>query len=246
MNKYQADLHIHSVLSPCGDLDMSPTRIIFEARKKNIDVIGITDHNSTLHCRLMMELGKKNGIFILPGVEITTKEEIHCLAFFENIEITDEFQEFLDNQLPFVEVKKNLFGDQLVVDENETIVKEVDGLLVTGLNADIYTVSDEVKRLGGIFIPAHIDRPYNSVLSQLGFIPPDLKFDALEVSAKTQVSAFRKEHPEFEQFTLITNSDSHHPELIGRAITTFKIEELSFIEIGMALQNVNHRKTYVA
>jgi PHP family Zn ribbon phosphoesterase len=242
MNKYRADLHIHSVLSPCGDLDMSPTRIIGEALKRNIDILGISDHNSTLHCRLMMELGKEAGIFILPGVEINTKEEIHCLAFFENADITDEFQEFLNQKLPFVQNKKELFGEQLVVDRNESIIKEIDGLLVTGLEADIYCVVSEVRRLGGIFIPAHIDRPYNSLLSQLGFIPSDLDFDTLEVSARIPVSAFRKSHPELDQFTLITNSDAHHPDLLGRATTNFRIEEPSYKEILMALRNEQHRK----
>jgi PHP family Zn ribbon phosphoesterase len=242
MRKFRADLHIHSVLSPCGDLDMSPVRIIKEALKKNIDILGITDHNSTLHCRLMMELGKENGIFILPGVEINTKEEIHCLAFFENADVTDEFQIFLDEHLPFVPNKKELFGQQLVVDRDESIITEVESLLVSGLNADIYKVSNEVKRLGGIFIPAHIDRPYNSILSQLGFVPPDLVFDALEVSARTHISSFRVLHPEFNETTLITNSDAHHPDFIGRATTNFRIEELLYKEIKMAIKNVDHRK----
>jgi PHP family Zn ribbon phosphoesterase len=223
---------------------MSPTRIIHEARKKNIDILGITDHNSTLHCRLMMELGKEEGIFILPGVEINTKEEIHCLAFFENIDLVDEFQIFLNEQLTFVPNQKDLFGQQLVVDRNEAIMHEIDILLITGLNADIYSVVNEVKRLGGIFIPAHIDRPYNSILSQLGFIPPDLQFDALEVSARNKVSAFRIQHPEFADITLITNSDAHHPDFLGRATTNFRIEELSFKEIKMALRNELLRKTF--
>jgi PHP family Zn ribbon phosphoesterase len=242
MKKFRADLHVHSVLSPCGDLDMSPTRIILEARKKNIDILGISDHNSTYHCRLMMELGKEAGIFILPGVEINTQEEIHCLAFFENADLTDIFQIFLDEHLPYVPNKKELFGEQLIVDRNESIIGEIDSLLVSGLEADIYSVEKEIKRLGGIFIPAHIDRPYNSILSQLGFLPPDLQFDALEVSARTSVSAFRKLHPELDQITLITNSDAHHPDFLGRATTNFRIEEPSFKEILMALRTEQYRK----
>jgi 3',5'-nucleoside bisphosphate phosphatase len=242
MKKFRADLHVHSVLSPCSDLDMSPARIVSEARKKNIDILGITDHNSTLHCRLMMELGEEEGIFILPGVEINTKEEIHCLAFFENADITDEFQEFLNKNLPFVLNKKDSFGEQLVVDRNDTIIQEIDCLLVTALEADIYAVVKKVKSLGGIFIPAHIDRPYNSIISQLGFVPPDLQIDALEVSARNPVRAFKKLHPEFEHTTIITSSDAHFPDYLGRATTNFSIEEPSFKEIIMALHNQLHRK----
>jgi len=245
MKKFRADLHVHSVLSPCGDLDMSPTRIIREAREKNIDILGISDHNSTLHCRLMLELGKEAGIFVLPGVEINTKEEIHCLAFFENADITDEFQKFLDMQLLFIPNRKEVFGEQLVVNRTESIIREIDGLLTVGLNTGIYIVLKEVKRLGGIFIPAHIDRPHNSIISQLGFIPPDLQFDALEISARNSVMNFRKSHPEFENLTLITNSDAHHPDFIGRATTNFRIESPSFKEILMALHNQLHRKTFI-
>jgi 3',5'-nucleoside bisphosphate phosphatase len=243
MNQYRADLHIHSVLSPCGDLSMSPSKIIEEALRKRIDILGISDHNSTHHCRLMTELGESAGILVLPGVEINTKEEIHCLAFFENADITDEFQKFLNLRLPPIPNNKELFGCQLVVDQNEQILFEVDTMLISALNATIYEVSEEVHRLGGIFIPAHIDRLHNSIISQLGFIPGDLQFEALEVSALNRVSDYLRRFPEFAQYTLISNSDAHYKENIGRITTTFKVNDCTFQEILMALRKENHRKT---
>jgi PHP family Zn ribbon phosphoesterase len=246
LGRYKADLHIHSVLSPCGDLDMSPTRIIREAKNRKIDILGISDHNSTLHCKLMVELGKEEGIFILPGVEINTREEIHCLAFFENIDIVEDFQDFLDEHLLHVLNVSSKFGEQLVVDKNENIVYELEYLLISALDADIYEVSKQVKNLGGIFIPAHIDRPYNSIISQLGFIPADLEKDALEVSARFPVSVFRKHHPEFDNDILITNSDAHQPDAIGRTTSIFEIREPSFTEISMALKGLEGRKVYSA
>ena len=125
LNKYKADLHVHSILSPCGDIDMSPVRIIKEAKKRNIDILGISDHNSTLHCRLMMELGKEEGIFVLPGVEVNTREEIHCLAFFENIALVDEFQNYLEEHLPHILNVKSMFGEQLLVDKDENILPAI-------------------------------------------------------------------------------------------------------------------------
>jgi len=246
LGKYKADLHIHSVLSPCGDIDMSPARIISEAKKRKLDILGISDHNSTLHSKLMVELGMKAGIFVLPGVEINTREEIHCLAFFENTDIADDFQEFLNENLPHIQNITTKFGEQLVVDKDENILYEFDYLLISALNADIYTVSKKVKSLGGIFIPAHIDRPYNSIISQLGFIPDDLIKDALEVSARNSISSFRKQHPEFNNITLITNSDAHQPEAIGRVSNIFEIKEPSFSEILKALQGTDGRKVYTA
>jgi 3',5'-nucleoside bisphosphate phosphatase len=244
LGKYKTDLHIHSVLSPCGDLDMSPIRIIKEAKKRKIDILGISDHNSTLHCKLMVELGEEEGIFVLPGVEINTSEEIHCLAFFESIDIVEDFQNFLDEHLPRVQNVSSMFGEQLVVDKEENIMYELDYLLVTALDADIYQASEQVKSMGGIFIPAHIDRPYNSIISQLGFVPEDLKKDAMEVSARYPVSVFRKHHPEFENDTLITNSDAHQPEAMGRATSIFEIREPSFAEILLALKGLKGRKVF--
>jgi 3',5'-nucleoside bisphosphate phosphatase len=246
LRKYKADLHNHSVLSPCGDLDMSPSRIISEAKSRKIDILGITDHNSTLHCKLMLELAEEEGIFVLPGVEVNTREEIHCLAFFEHIHLVNQFQEFIDEHLPHIQNVSGMFGEQLIVDRNENILYELEYLLISALSKDIYEVSDKVKSLGGLFIPAHIDRPYNSIISQLGFLPDDLNCDALEVSARFPVSVFRKDHPEFDNRTLITNSDAHQPEAMGRASSIFEIAEPSFNEISMALRGLEGRKVYTA
>jgi PHP family Zn ribbon phosphoesterase len=191
----------------------------------------------------MVDLGKDEGVCVLPGVEVNTKEEIHCLAFFENADIADRFQEFLDSKLPFIPNNTDLYGHQFIVDKDAHIVREVEPLLVCALEADIYEVSDSVYRLGGIFIPAHIDRTYNSIISQLGFVPPGLKYDALEVSARYTIKEYARRHPEYNRQTLITNSDAHQPDSIGRATTMFEIEKCTFAEIIMALRKENNRKT---
>jgi PHP family Zn ribbon phosphoesterase len=241
MRQFRTDLHIHSVLSPCGDLDMSPTNIIERAVICGIDILGISDHNSTHHCRLMMELGNEKGLRILPGAEINTSEEIHCLAFFEDVDIAADFQVYLDRKLPALRNEPALLGRQLVVDRHENIIKEIDVMLASGISASIYEVSAEVHKRNGIFIPAHIDRPYTSILSQLGFIPTDLEFDALEVSARSRVDDFLRMHPEIKGYTLITNSDAHVPEAIGRAVTLFEMNDNSFAEIKLALKKEGNR-----
>jgi PHP family Zn ribbon phosphoesterase len=243
MKQFRGDLHIHSVLSPCGDLNMSPSRIIAKAVEQGIDILGITDHNSTYHCNLVMELGEEQGIKVLPGVEINTMEEIHCLAFFENADITADFQKYLDLKLPDIRNEAKIFGQQLVVDRFENIVNEVEVLLTSAINASIYELSQEVYKRNGIFIPSHIDRPYTSILSQLGFIPPDLEFDALEVSARFSVSEYLRFHPEMAKYTLITNSDAHVLQAIGRAVTVFEMGNNSFAEMRMALRKLEGRKT---
>jgi predicted metal-dependent phosphoesterase TrpH len=122
MQLYKADLHTHTVLSPCGDLDMSPYEIIRLAKERQLDIIGITDHNTTKHCPLTRKYGEQMGVFVLMGVEITTKEEAHCLAFFENEKQLSEIEQFLQDNLPDIPNDIEKFGYQVQVDEKGDIV----------------------------------------------------------------------------------------------------------------------------
>jgi 3',5'-nucleoside bisphosphate phosphatase len=242
MRLFRGDLHIHTLLSPCGDLDMSPANIIAEASIKGLDLIGITDHNTTLHCDLAKRLAVSKGIYVMQGAEVTTKEEVHCLAFFENTEALNEFQEFLDENLPDIPNNPSIFGHQVQIDENENIIFEEERLLVNAISKTFREVETFVHGLGGIFIPAHIDRKKNSIYSQLGFLPEDMKADALEVSLASSPVTFTSVHPEISKFTLIRSSDSHYPAQIGTLFTDYFLEEVSFPEIRMALNGVNGRK----
>ncbi len=242
MNDYRADLHIHSVLSPCGDLDMSPRNIISHAVEKQIDILGITDHNSTRHGPLMRRLGKEKGIFVLTGAEVTTREEVHCLAFFETDRQLHLFQEFLDASLIPFRNDPQRFGHQVVVDENDNILDEVENLLVYAIDRDIDQVEEMVHSLGGLFIPAHINRGINSLISQLGFVPEGIKADALEISRHTGKKEFLGDNPYLSDFTFLQNSDAHFPGDIGRVFSMFRMEEASFNEIKMALAGKNGRR----
>jgi len=242
MKIFRADLHIHTVLSPCGDLDMSPANIISEASKKGIDIIGITDHNTTRHCKLISRMAAEKGIFVMQGAEVTTKEEVHCLAFFENSDTLDLFQIFLDDNLPDIQNDPAIFGHQVQVDENEMIIYEEKKLLINALSKSINEVEAFVHSLNGIFIPAHIDRLKNSIYSQLGFLPENLKADALEISKATTPEKFSVNHPEINKFQLVRSSDAHFPANLGTSITSFHIKEPSFSEIKSALKGINGRK----
>jgi PHP family Zn ribbon phosphoesterase len=242
MKLFRADLHIHTVLSPCGDLEMSPANIVSEAYRKGIKIIGITDHNTTRHCRLITKMAAGKGIFVMQGAEITTKEEVHCLAFFENTDALERFQEFLDANLPDIPNNPAIFGYQVQVDENEIVVYEEKKLLTNAISKSIGEVEVFIHSLNGLFIPAHINRQKNSIYSQLGFLPENLKADALEVSRSITPEHFAVNHPEICHFSLIRSSDAHYPEDIGAAYTLFSIEEPSFSEIGLALHVLNGRK----
>jgi PHP family Zn ribbon phosphoesterase len=245
MREYRADLHIHTVLSPCGDLSMSPANIVSEAVRKGIDIIGITDHNTTRHCRLISKLAAEKGIFTMTGAEVTTKEEVHCLAFFENTDTLEKFQGFIGNQLPDIKNDPDIFGDQVEVDEDENIIYTETRLLTNATGISLEELEEYIHSNNGLFIPAHINRMKNSIYSQLGFLPGNLKADALEVSWKNNPGGFISSHRELDAYTIITNSDSHYTENIGCAYTIFRMEEPSFGEVRMALAGKNERSTRI-
>jgi hypothetical protein len=243
MKFFRADLHIHTVLSPCGDLEMSPINIVSEAALKGLEIIGITDHNTTRHCELITRLAAERGIFVMQGAEITTKEEVHCLAFFENTDALAKFQEFLDNNLSEVINDPAIFGYQVQVDEAENVVYEEKRLLINAISKSFEETEAFTHSLDGLFIPAHLNRSKNSIYSQLGFLPDKLAADAVEISKATTVEQFIAVHPELKGLTVIRNSDAHYLEDIGSAYTLFYIEEASFTEIKKALKKENGRKT---
>jgi predicted metal-dependent phosphoesterase TrpH len=225
---YKADLHIHTILSPCGDLNMSPQSIVDTAISKGLHIIGITDHNSTRQAPLVKKIGEKQGLLVLCGCEITSKEEAHCLAFFKDDEVLNEFQTFLDARLPNIPNDSDKFGYQIVVDENEEIIYEEPRLLLSALNVDLDGLYDEVHRLGGIFIPAHINKPSTSLMSQLGFVPPDIKAHGMELSKFETPEKFIKRFAYLKKFKFIQNSDAHFLENIGEIYTELDLSELSF------------------
>jgi len=242
MKVFNADLHIHTVLSPCGSLEMSPKAIVLAAIDKKLDIIGITDHNSTRQCRIVADEAKKANLTCYCGAEVTTREEVHCLAFFENFEKLDLFQQFLEINLPDIENNPDLFGYQVVVNEVEEIVYEEPKLLIAALKQGIEQIEQEVHRLNGIFIPAHVNRSKYSLISQLGFIPPDMKFDALELSKHMDTETFLKAWPYLKEATFLRSSDAHQPEFIGESFTRLKMKNTDFSEFRMALRKEGGRE----
>ncbi|MBS2100166.1 PHP domain-containing protein [Carboxylicivirga linearis] len=242
MKLFKADLHIHTVLSPCGSLEMSPKVIVESALSKGIDIIGITDHNSTLQCTEVVRLANKNGLAVLCGAEVTTKEEVHCLTFFENFEKLETFQHYLDQFLPNIPNDTEMFGHQVWVDEDENILGEEKRLLISAIDQSIDEVEAKVRSLDGLFIPAHVDRGRFSLYSQLGFMPFDLKPDAVGMTYRAEVDKMIDLHPELKELTILRSSDAHFPNAIGEHYTVFELEEGSFQEVRMALHQKNNRK----
>ena len=231
----RADLHIHTVLSPCGDLDMSPANIIGMALQKGLSLIGISDHNSTRQAPVIQQLGEQQGLRVLCGTEVNTAEEVHALAYFPTLERLTAFQHFLDLHLPDIKNNPDKFGYQVVVDAEEQITYEEERLLITALDVDINTIERTVHALDGIFIPAHIDKSRFSILSQLGFVPKDLKCEALELSPHTTREQFLQQNAYLSGYTFIRSSDAHYVDDIGKVFTSLSLPDLSFDSIRAAI-----------
>jgi PHP family Zn ribbon phosphoesterase len=165
------------------------------------------------------------------GCEITSKEEVHCLAFFESEQQRLAFQEILDEHLPDIPNNTELFGEQIAVDENEEIVFEEPRLLISALDLNIDELYEIVHNLDGLFIPAHIDKKTTSLISQLGFVPPDIKADGLELTKFTTTEACLKQYPYLKKFNFIHSSDAHFIDIIGESYTEMELNKRSFQEI---------------
>jgi hypothetical protein len=226
MKPFRADLHIHSLLSPCGSLEMSPAAIIRHAAARGLDMIAISDHNTTLQCELAVTLGNEAGITVLRAAEVTSSEEVHSLVILPDMEARESFQAWLEQHYTFAPHDPKIFGDQVVIDRDDHIITEITHYLPAALDATLDEVEAAAHRHGALFIAAHIDRPSFSITSQLGFIPEDLYIDAIEVVGT---------EPDL-LYPVIRNSDAHIPEHIGRRYTTCMLGQPSFTELAMAIR----------
>lgn len=215
---------------------MSPKNILDKAKAMGLSIIGICDHNSTLQSKLIHDIGKEYGILALMGCELTSEEETHCLAFFERDEERLEFQKFIDSVLPNIPNDVDKFGYQIVVDRDENIVYEEDKILWSALPLNIDKLYTKVKEYNGIFIPAHVDKKTTSLMSQLGFVPPNILADALELTKFTPIDKFKRRFAYLKTYPFIKSSDAHFLDAIGESYTEFYIESLNFEEIVKALQ----------
>ena len=216
---FRTDLHIHTCLSPCADLTMSPKRIVNRAMKKKLDIIGICDHNSAENVQATVNAACKNDLTVLPGMEITSIEEVHVLALFNETEQVLNLQETIYANLIPGENKKELFGEQIVANEFDEVEGYNNKLLIGATTLNLAEIVKTIHTYGGLAIASHIDRESYSIIGQLGFIPEDLNIDALEISPRTTSAQINARIPNILKYPLITSSDAHFLEDIGKATT---------------------------
>ncbi|MBN1486542.1 MAG: PHP domain-containing protein [Anaerolineae bacterium] len=247
LREYRADLHLHTLASACAEVEMLPPLVLEEARFHGLNILAITDHNSTGNVAAFMEAAKDTEITVLPGMELLTREEVDMICVFDTLEQIADWQAYVDAHLPPLQNDPDSFGPQFLVDKDGDFVAE--DPLMRKLPA-LLSLTEAIQRihaLGGLAIPAHIDRKVYGLMPVLGLWPPDLNADAAEVSPNIRPSAARRRYPSIpSHMPLISNSDAHCLDVIGRSMTVFVLRHApSVAELRLALQGAGQRRFYV-
>lgn len=241
LRQFRADLHIHTCLSPCAELDMTPREIVRAAAAMGLDLIAVTDHNTAENVAAAQRAAADTGVAVLGGMEISSSEEVHVIALFSNRKDLERMQETVYGNLPEGENDERLYGHQVVVNEFDEVLDLNRRLLIAATGISLRDLIDLVAANGGLAIASHVDRESFSVISQLGFMPPGLGFDALEFSPRISGEDAAACFPELRRFPWVSASDAHHVADIGRRTVTFTMAEPTLPEIRQALRSAGGR-----
>jgi len=242
LRRLRADLHIHTCLSPCGELAMSPRAVVEGALAAGLDLIAVTDHNTTENAAAVTGAAAGTGLAVLPGIELTTAEEVHILGLFDAGADLGPFQAEVFRNLPDLPSKQKFVEDQVLVDAEDYVTGFSPRCL---FGATLFPVREAVELIhahGGLAIASHIDREAFSLVSQLGFIPPGLGLEAVEVSPRADAAAARETLGVDAGLPIVRFSDAHKPDEIGAAATDLLIASPTLAEIRMALAGQAGRK----
>ena len=220
--KIYCDLHIHSCLSPCGDMLMTPNNIVGMAFIKQLDAIAVCDHNTAENLPAVKEAADMMGVTLLPGMELTTREEAHMLAYFPDVDSALTFSRFVYAHLPAISNRPEFFGREVIMNSQDEEVGEEDTLLISALDWSFEECERQIHRFGGLCVPAHINRGSNGVLNALGFLPGGAQYDALEVSDAVAMLPV-----DISGYRTLRSSDAHYLENILEPTFTLEVRNKS-------------------
>ena len=229
------DLHIHSCLSPCGDDDMTPANIAGMAALKGLDVVALTDHNSSKNCPAFLAAAREYGLLAIPGMEINTSEEVHAVCLFPTLEKALDFDAYVYERLMKFPNKEEIFGKQQIYNEQDEVCAVEPNLLINAADISFEGLWELVRGFGGVMFPAHVDKTANSLIANLGFIPPDSQFQTAEVKDLRKLHQLRRDNPYLEKCRIISNSDAHYLEHINEPELTLAVRERSVEAVLEAL-----------
>lgn len=224
------DFHMHSCLSPCGSLDMSPRVIVARAQQAGLDCIALTDHSCGANLPAFADACAQAGMPCLFGLEISSSEEVHVLALFDQLEPAVRFGKTAYDALPSLLNDPERFGEQPVVTADEEVVGFADKLLINGTSISFFDLVPMILDAGALCIPSHIDRDMCGAISHLGFLP-DLPYDAVEVVGQLDPDIARR-------WPVVRFSDAHHPDQIARRFTEIETGAFTVPALRKALRRL--------
>lgn len=239
LHTYRAELHVHTLLSPCAGVEMIPPLIVEQVLGLGINLLAVTDHNASANAGAVMAAAQNTPLSVLPGMELQTREEVHLLCLFDNLEQLAAWQKIVDALLPDMPNNISFFGEQFVVDAQGVFIRREERLLLTSTNITLEHATEQVTALGGLAIPAHIDRKTNGLIEVLGLIPPG--FEALEISRHISPQAARAKYPQIGATPLLQNGDVHYLDGFLGA-TELALASPCIAEIRLALKGLDGRK----
>lgn len=222
------DFHIHSCMSPCGDNDMTPNNIVNMAALLGLNAIAVSDHNTVGNVKACMEVAERAGIIVIPGMEVQTEEEVHVLTLYPNIEAAESAANEVYKKLPLIKNRPEIFGEQIFMDGMDNVTGYEERLLISSAAMSMNYLADIVKSVGGLYIPAHVDRHSYSVFTNLGFIPDDIDIKNIEISRMTQdTDAYLAARSELNIYNIFRNSDAHYLQDIASPEACLDISDVS-------------------
>lgn len=225
--KVSYDLHIHSCLSPCADIEMTPNNIVNMSVLNGLEVIAITDHNSCKNCKALVEAGKKANLLVIPGMEICTNEDIHVICLFETVTDAENFSTYVYSNMPLIPHRPDIFGEQIIMNSDDIEISRESYLLLNATNISVNDILSTTNKYNGTAFPAHIDRSSYSVISSLGDIPPEAGFNTIEISTKGNIEKMKLLHLIIKDKLILINSDSHYLESLVSEKRYIEIDTLS-------------------
>lgn len=230
---FRCDLHVHTCLSPCADLDIFPGALVGRAMAAKLDLIAVCDHNASENVPHVIRAARGSGLTVLPGMEVTSREEVHLLAIFDSLAPLVELQAIVYSSLPGRNDEER-FGCQAIVNHLDEVEGFNPRLLIGATELSLGELVDAIHARGGIAIAAHIDRESYGVMGQLGFIDPSIPFDALEISKWVGAAVARERYPELASHPFVESSDAHRIADVGRRWTEIRMEEPTVAELKLA------------
>jgi 3',5'-nucleoside bisphosphate phosphatase len=247
MRQFAVDLHIHTKLSPCASEEMTPKGITEAARRNGLDIIAVCDHNSCRNAGAVMEAARSHALTVIPGIELETRERIHVVGLFPDVRRAIPVSETIREMLPLTDDEYTTrIGQQILLAADDSDCGREERALASPAHFDLRGAVDLIHAHGGLAVAAHVERPSFSVYSQLGDIPRDVAFDALEVSPVNNRPVGLREKFARYGWPLIGSSDSHYLFELGRARSLFVLESPCFEEIALALRGSDGRSVSLA